>query len=74
MVDCEGYGLEGEVVHQTCETACHLGCERLSFLPVQQQATLQIPDVTVVIDSCLAKEVKYDAERRVKGLQMSWAS
>lgn len=38
------------------------------------ETSVTIPDVTVVIDTCLAKEVGYDAERRMNRLQLNWVS
>ena len=38
------------------------------------ETSVTIPDVTVVIDTCLAKEVGYDAEKRVSRLKVQWIS
>lgn len=38
------------------------------------ETSVTIPDVTVVIDTCLAKEVGYDSERRISRLQLKWVS
>ena len=38
------------------------------------ETSVTIPDVTVVIDTCLAKEVGYDAEKRISRLKVQWIS
>lgn len=38
------------------------------------ETSITLPDVTIVIDSCLAKQVGYDTKRRISRLQMDWIS
>ncbi|GMH41213.1 hypothetical protein BSKO_09123 [Bryopsis sp. KO-2023] len=38
------------------------------------ETSVTIPDVVAVIDTCLAKEVGYDADRRISRLQLNWVS
>lgn len=38
------------------------------------ETSVTIPDVTSVIDTCLAKKVGYDSERRITRLQLDWVS
>ena len=55
-------------LHRNTYTQTHL------YTYTHTQASVTLPDVTVVIDTCRVKEISFDAEQQMSSLEMKKAS